>query len=84
MTRLRQKSATARQARTRPPEGKVTIPTADYHAVLRTMSELRWAIHDLFVYFETPRSGGGYTHAEAARLEEIRRMAPKPICRVVI
>ena len=41
---------------------------------LRTIAELRWAIHDLFAYFENHR--GGYSHAEAARIEEIRKMSP--------
>ena len=41
---------------------------------LRTIAELRWAIHDLFAYFENHR--GGYSHAESARIEEIRRMIP--------
>jgi hypothetical protein len=41
---------------------------------LRTIADLRWAIHDLFVYFENHKDG--YTHAEAARIEEIRKMAP--------
>jgi len=41
---------------------------------LRTISELRWAIHDLFAHFEQHR--GGYTHAELARVEEIRTMGP--------
>jgi len=41
---------------------------------LRTIIELRWAIHDLFAHFEQHR--GGYTHAELARVEEIRTMGP--------
>ena len=41
---------------------------------LRPIAELRWAIHDLFAYFENHR--GGYSHAESARIEEIRRMIP--------
>jgi hypothetical protein len=49
---------------------------------LRTIAELRWAIHDLFAHFE--QHTGGYSHAEMARVEEIREMAPKPVCRVII
>jgi len=41
---------------------------------LRTITELRWAIHDLLVHFEQHK--GGYTHAELSRVDEIRKMQP--------
>jgi hypothetical protein len=52
----------------------------------RTVTELRFAIRELFQHFE--HHTNGYTTAEMNRLDEIRRLfppaAPKPVVGVVI